>query len=397
MDKVRGWKTIPVPLTDEMEVAFAEAWYSKRRTIDEVDMADAWEAACDAAPPAPDNPRTQSLARQVDRLTSMLRSTGESRDKLLRANEELISLLRESLEINGEGFYAVTMDPGYRSRVCEAVQKHEPRRPNAHGRVVEEAIENLQHALNAERAGSEDIRATLYDAFARTEAERDAALAELIALQAQGADVKLMPVHRGSEVYDPQVTFSPGFARVFDGMAAGTEVSLYARAAPHRFRECGLAQLAFPTMLRQMWSGSAVQEWIKEQGPLYVWPSLQRAAFQTRVAPWVVECFGQTITGDKQERNHRFLEEALELVQACGGTAGDSHELVDYVFGRPVGEKSQEVGGVMVTLAALCHANHLNMHQAGETELDRISQPEVMGRIRSKQKAKPAIGPLPIR
>jgi hypothetical protein len=114
---------------------------------------------------------------------------------------------------------------------------------------------------------------------------------------------------------------------------------------------------------------------------------------QHRVQPWMMECFGPTISADKQERNHRFLEEALELVQACGATQSEAHELVDYVYGRPVGEPSQEVGGVMITLAALCLANDLNMHQAGEVELARIWTK--VEQIRAKQAAKPKHSPLP--
>lgn len=117
--------------------------------------------------------------------------------------------------------------------------------------------------------------------------------------------------------------------------------------------------------------------------------------FQARVAGWMQACFGPAISADRQERNHRFLEEALELVQACGATDGEAHQLVDYVFGRPAGERQQEVGGVMVTLAALCLAHGLDMHQAAETELARILSPDVLERIREKQKRKPAIGPLP--
>jgi len=106
-----------------------------------------------------------------------------------------------------------------------------------------------------------------------------------------------------------------------------------------------------------------------------------------------MKCFGPTIAGDKEERNHLFLEESLELVQACGCTAKEAYELVDYVFNRPVGEKLQEVGGVMVTLAALCLAQELDMHQAGETELARIwTKVEA---IRAKQAAKPKFSPLP--
>lgn len=104
-------------------------------------------------------------------------------------------------------------------------------------------------------------------------------------------------------------------------------------------------------------------------------------------------CFGETIAGDRQERNHRFLEEALELVQACGATADEAHQLVDYVYGRPAGEPAQEVGGVMVTMAALCLAQGMDMHKAAEAELSRIWTK--VEQIRAKQAAKPAIGPLP--
>ena len=118
-----------------------------------------------------------------------------------------------------------------------------------------------------------------------------------------------------------------------------------------------------------------------------------REAFQDRVQPWLMACFGPMIAGDREERNHRFLEEALELVQACGCSASEAHQLVDYVYGRPVGEPAQEVGGVMVTLAALCLANDLDMHGAGETELARIWTK--VEQIRAKQAAKPKHSPLP--
>lgn len=117
--------------------------------------------------------------------------------------------------------------------------------------------------------------------------------------------------------------------------------------------------------------------------------------FQARVLPWLLDCFGQAIADDKTERNHRFLEEALELVQSCGCTEDEAHKLVAYVYGRAVGERSQEVGGVMVTLAALCLAQRLDMHQCGETELSRITQPAMVEKIREKQKRKPSMSPLP--
>lgn len=115
--------------------------------------------------------------------------------------------------------------------------------------------------------------------------------------------------------------------------------------------------------------------------------------FQDRVMPWLQACFGQEIANDKTERNHRFLEESLELVQATGCTQSEAHQLVDYVFGRPVGEPVQEVGGVMVTLAALCLAQKMDMYDAGETELKRIWTK--VEQIRAKQAAKPRHSPLP--
>jgi len=116
-------------------------------------------------------------------------------------------------------------------------------------------------------------------------------------------------------------------------------------------------------------------------------------SFQSRVLPWMLACFGAEISADVEERNHRFLEEALELVQSCGCSASEAHQLVDYVFGRPVGEKHQEVGGVMVTLAALCLANDLDMHADAETELARVWT--MVEKIRAKQAAKPKHSPLP--
>jgi hypothetical protein len=115
--------------------------------------------------------------------------------------------------------------------------------------------------------------------------------------------------------------------------------------------------------------------------------------FQEQVRPWLLACFGEMIAGDREERNHRFLEEALELVQSCGCTAHEAHQLVDYVYGRPVGDLHQEVGGVMVTLAALCLANDADMHAAGWVELDRIWGK--VDAIRAKQAAKPKHSPLP--
>ncbi|MDT0618444.1 hypothetical protein RM531_08140 [Salinisphaera sp. P385] len=115
--------------------------------------------------------------------------------------------------------------------------------------------------------------------------------------------------------------------------------------------------------------------------------------FQARVAPWMQACFGEMVAGDAEERNYRFLEEAIELVQSCGATSESCHQLVDYVFGRPVGEPHQEVGGVQITLAALCLAQGLDMDAAGEDELARVWRK--IPQIQAKQATKPLSSPLP--
>lgn len=122
-------------------------------------------------------------------------------------------------------------------------------------------------------------------------------------------------------------------------------------------------------------------------------PRMAGGTFQQRIDPWLMRCFGERIARDTAERSHRFLEEAIELVQACHCTASEAHQLVDYVFNRPVGERHQEVGGVMVTLAALCLAHDLDMHACGEAELARIWLR--VEQIRAKQAARPMLSPLP--
>lgn len=115
--------------------------------------------------------------------------------------------------------------------------------------------------------------------------------------------------------------------------------------------------------------------------------------FQRAVDEWVRRCFGPAAAEEQRERNHRFIEEALELVQVLGCTREEAHQLVDYVFDRPAGNPHQEMGGVMMTLAALANAAGLNMRKAGGDELARVWTK--IEQIRTKQSAKPKHSPLP--
>lgn len=98
-------------------------------------------------------------------------------------------------------------------------------------------------------------------------------------------------------------------------------------------------------------------------------PPMDAVRFQSEVDRWTRECFGEATAIDTTKGNARFLEEALELVQSCDFTAEAAHRLVDYVFNRPVGEKSQELGGVLTTLASLANAHKMSMTACADDAL----------------------------
>lgn len=122
----------------------------------------------------------------------------------------------------------------------------------------------------------------------------------------------------------------------------------------------------------------------KVQNEIFVYDKL--SPYQYRINLWMQKCFGPSIAADKRERNYRFFEEAGEMVQAGGMSREEAHALVDYTWGRPVGEAAQEVGGVLVTLAAWCTAHGLDMNSCGEMEAARVWT--CIDKIRSKQAAK---------
>ncbi|MFG1376109.1 hypothetical protein [Xanthobacter autotrophicus] len=115
--------------------------------------------------------------------------------------------------------------------------------------------------------------------------------------------------------------------------------------------------------------------------------------FQPRTDTFMQACFGATISADRLERGDRAAEEFFEMLQAADYPRERLLSLIAYVWSRPVGELHQEVGGVMVTLAAFCQAHGLDMHEAGEAELARVWTK--IETIRAKQAAKPTGSALP--
>lgn len=115
--------------------------------------------------------------------------------------------------------------------------------------------------------------------------------------------------------------------------------------------------------------------------------------YQKRASDWASACFGADAAKDEFHRRNRFIEEAIELHQAAGGTADEIIQLVTHVYNKPTGDPHQEVGGTMVTLATLCNALGVDLLHAGEDELARVW--EEFPRIRAKQAAAKEGSPLP--
>lgn len=96
-----------------------------------------------------------------------------------------------------------------------------------------------------------------------------------------------------------------------------------------------------------------------------------RDARQSDAFAWGGRTFGE-INLSKRERARRFIEEALELAQACGLTKDDIRGLYMHVYNKPPGQPSQEAGGVGVTLLMLCQVLGISADHAERTELARV-------------------------
>lgn len=118
-------------------------------------------------------------------------------------------------------------------------------------------------------------------------------------------------------------------------------------------------------------------------------------SFQVKVAAWLRACFPDTASTPLVVRVDRFMEEAIELVQSLGYPRERVDVLLDYVYARPAGDDRQEVGGVLITLAALCETSALDMDACGRGELARVSTPEKMARLRAKNAGWSPDSPLP--
>jgi NTP pyrophosphatase (non-canonical NTP hydrolase) len=100
--------------------------------------------------------------------------------------------------------------------------------------------------------------------------------------------------------------------------------------------------------------------------------SLPRDQRQQLIASWAESAFGRDQATSLPQRGLRLLEEAIETFQACGGDETMAHKLVAFMFARPPGTISQELGGVAVTVLALAAAAGVSADEEECREVHRV-------------------------
>lgn len=94
---------------------------------------------------------------------------------------------------------------------------------------------------------------------------------------------------------------------------------------------------------------------------------------QADIFRWAQNTFGE-VAATPRERALRFVEEALELAQACDLEEIDVKLITDRVFGRDAGDHFKEMGQAALTLEALAECHKVDLNTAANVEFARIIQ-----------------------
>lgn len=92
---------------------------------------------------------------------------------------------------------------------------------------------------------------------------------------------------------------------------------------------------------------------------------------QHRILKWAVGVFGD-VAKSRQERAARFIEEAVELVQAEGLPVSTVQSIVRRCYDRPAGDSHKELGAAGITLLALAENSGMDAGDAILCEWERI-------------------------
>jgi ADP-ribose pyrophosphatase YjhB (NUDIX family) len=101
-------------------------------------------------------------------------------------------------------------------------------------------------------------------------------------------------------------------------------------------------------------------------------PTPQLDECQGTVVAWGTECFGAEHMADHKVRALRLLEESIEFAQSVDAPVEQCVKLVEYVYSRPAGDPSQELGGVGVGWVAAATALGVSALETLRTEINRV-------------------------
>lgn len=112
------------------------------------------------------------------------------------------------------------------------------------------------------------------------------------------------------------------------------------------------------------------------------------ALIQYRVNGWLRACVGDEVTNDLTERNNRFAEEAIELLQACGYSYAQLVAMADHVYAKEAEtDIAKEAADVLICLAPLATARNIELGEAVSGRIDENW--DRINLIREKNRNKP--------
>ena len=130
--------------------------------------------------------------------------------------------------------------------------------------------------------------------------------------------------------------------------------------------------------------------WVDYKGRAYTPSTIELDGLQENVRGWVEKLGSRPV--DLQMRLRRFAEESAELCQAGDLDFMTYLKVVTDAYSRPKGEVGQEFGGALMTMLALANVTGHSLWDQVMTEFNRVNTPEMIEKIRAKQKTKEASG-----
>lgn len=109
--------------------------------------------------------------------------------------------------------------------------------------------------------------------------------------------------------------------------------------------------------------------------------------FQKIAEDFLKRTFNKKIIYSKEERAYRFLEESLELVQSLDIPKDKVLEFIEYVYNKPEGYPSKEIGDVQITLACMCVGLGIDLEEVSYERMRAAL--ENAERIKERWKNKP--------